>query len=76
MNKEGYSANFLWGFDDDSIEYLGYEFANAKTEAYQKEVWTELVEKIKKTVDSEGIPESDVMFVCNECGVSGKINKQ
>lgn len=28
-----------------------------------------------KTGSSEGIPEADVMFVCNECGGSGKIKK-
>lgn len=44
-----YSANFLWGFEDNSIEALGYEFANAKTEEYQKECWKALVEKIKST---------------------------
>lgn len=42
-----YRANFLFGFDDDSIESLGYELANGKTEAYLKEVWQELVDKIK-----------------------------
>lgn len=29
-----------------------------------------------KTGGSEGIPEADVMFVCNECNGTGKINKQ
>lgn len=42
MDKQ-YSADFLFGFADDSIESLGYEFANAKTEAYQKECWEQLV---------------------------------
>lgn len=45
-----YSANFLWGFSDGSIEALGYEFANAKTEEYQKECWSALVEAIKQSV--------------------------
>lgn len=48
MEKE-YTANFLWGFPDDSIEAIGYEFANAKTEEYQKECWEELVKRIKET---------------------------
>jgi hypothetical protein len=48
-NDKQYSANFLWGFEDNSIEALGYEFANAKTEEYQKECWKALVEKIKST---------------------------
>jgi hypothetical protein len=41
-----YNADFLWGFDDDSIEALGYEFANAKTEEYQKECWNDLIKTI------------------------------
>lgn len=45
-----YSANFLWGFADGSIEALGYEFANAKTEEYQKECWSALLETIKQSV--------------------------
>ena len=43
-----YKANFLWGNPDDSIEAMGYEFANAKTEAYQKECWDELLRRIKQ----------------------------
>lgn len=43
----GYSANFLWGFPDDSKESIGYEFANAKTEQYQKKMWEALLQKIK-----------------------------
>lgn len=45
-NSQEYRANFLWGFEDDSIEVLGYEFANGKTEAYLKEVWEQLVQLI------------------------------
>jgi hypothetical protein len=44
-----YSANFLFGFDDNSIESIGYEFANAKTEEYQKECW----EAIKQYFNQE-----------------------
>jgi len=49
QNKNEYKANFLFGFEDDSVEALGYEFANAKTEEYQKECWNALVEKIKES---------------------------
>lgn len=48
-----YTANFLWGFEDDSIEAIGYEFANAKTEEYQKECWLALIEKIKCSENTE-----------------------
>ena len=43
-----YKANFLWGFNDDSIESIGYEFANAKTEEYQKECWNELLMRVRQ----------------------------
>ena len=42
-----YKAEFLWNDKPDSIEALGYEFANAKTEEYRKQVWNELVKRIK-----------------------------
>jgi len=45
-SKIKYSANFLWGYDDNSIESLGYEFANAKTEEYQKEIWEEILKAL------------------------------
>ena len=57
-----YNANFLWGHDDNSIESLGYEFANAKTEEYQKECWEALKQAIKiscNPVLSEVSPPSD-----------------
>ena len=44
-----YRANFLWPHEEDSIEALGYEFANANTEEYQRVCWEELVSKIKKS---------------------------
>lgn len=44
-----YRANFLWGFPEESIEALGYEFANGKTEEYLKECWAALIDKIKST---------------------------
>ena len=34
MNK--YKANFLWPAEDGSIEFMLYEFANARTEEYRK----------------------------------------
>lgn len=36
-------ADFLWPHEDGSLEALGYEFANAKTEEYRREVWRALV---------------------------------
>lgn len=33
-------------------------------------------EREGKTGGNEGIPEADVMFVCSECGGSGKVSKQ
>lgn len=53
MSKEKYKANFLWGFEDGTVEVLGYEFANAKTEEYRKACWDELVKKLK----GEGVGE-------------------
>lgn len=53
LNKAEYKANFLFGFEDNSVEALGYEFANAKTEEYQKECWSDLVEKIKQKDSDE-----------------------
>jgi len=44
-----YRANFLWGYGDDSIESLGYEFANAVTEEYQEACWKELKKSIKSS---------------------------
>lgn len=52
-DKEKYNANFLWGFGDDSIEALGYEFANAKTENYQKACWGDLIQKIKESTSED-----------------------
>lgn len=48
-SETGYRANFLWGFEDNTIESIGYEFANGKTEAYIKECWDELVKRIKES---------------------------
>ncbi len=42
-----FKANFLWPHEDGSIEQLGYEFANAKTEEYRKEIWSEIVKRTK-----------------------------
>lgn len=47
QGEGNYRANFLFGFDDESIESLGYEFANGKTEEYLKECWDALLDKIK-----------------------------
>lgn len=39
VKETSYSADFLWPFRDGSVEEAGYEFANAKTEEYQKLWW-------------------------------------
>jgi len=36
-------ADFLWPYDEGSIEEAGYEFANGKTEAYREQWWDILV---------------------------------
>jgi hypothetical protein len=45
-------ANFLWEFEDDSIETAGYEFANAMTEEYRHEAWLVLLACIKEEAES------------------------
>ena len=39
-------ADFLWPHDEGSVEAAGYEFANAKTEAYRQQWWDILCESI------------------------------
>ena len=46
--KEKIRANFLWPTEDGSVEAAGYEFANAKTEAYQKLWWSILLDTAKE----------------------------
>lgn len=63
MSKEAevkYSANFLWGHDDDSIETLGYEFANAKTEEYQRECWQQLIDKLKNLSSPQEVTDEEI----------------
>ena len=62
-----YSANFLCGFPDDSIESLGYEFANAKTEAYQKECWDALMKKIREKAICSNCEDEIEHPLCNSC---------
>ena len=52
-HEKEYSADFLWPFEDDSIEEAGFEFANAKTEEYQEQWWNILIERIKEGKDNE-----------------------
>lgn len=47
-----YQANFLWGFEDGSLESIGYEFCNAKTEEYCRMQWRFLKEKIAKPANA------------------------
>ena len=54
----GYKANFLWGFEDSSLESIGYEFCNAKTEEYCRMQWGFLKEKIEE-INEETAAERD-----------------
>lgn len=46
-----YKADFLWGFDEGSIEEAGYEFANAINEEYRKVWWENLKDRIRAEND-------------------------
>ena len=46
LPTQEYRANFLWPHDKGSIEEAGYEFVNAKTEAYREQWWDILKERI------------------------------
>jgi len=41
-------TEFLYPYEDGSIEEAGYEFANGLTEAYRKQWWDILVTRIKE----------------------------
>lgn len=41
-----YYANFLWPYEEGSIDEAGYEFANARTEEYQRRWWITLLFRI------------------------------
>lgn len=43
-----YNADFLWPHEDDSLESILYEFANAKSEDYRKQQY----ESIKEIIES------------------------
>jgi len=55
-DAERIKANFLWPAEDGSIEAAGYEFANAKTEAYQKQWWGILLATAKEEVQKKPEP--------------------
>ena len=40
--QQRYKASFLWPHEDGSIESLGYEFVNAKTEEFRMHMWDAL----------------------------------
>lgn len=44
--KRRHPANFLWPYEDGSVEEAGYEFVNGKTEPYRKLWWKELKRRI------------------------------
>jgi hypothetical protein len=42
-----YKAEFLWPNEDGSVEEAGYEFANARTDNYQRQWWRILLDRAK-----------------------------
>lgn len=48
QTEEVYKADFLWGYEEGSVEEAGYEFANAIGEAYQEFWWNKLLERTKE----------------------------
>ncbi len=50
------SADFLWPVEKGSVEEAGYEFANAKTDAYQFDWWKILLKRASEIelIESEG----------------------
>jgi hypothetical protein len=67
MSVKEYKADFLWPHQDGSLEQLGYEFANAKTEKYRREIWVELISRIK----GDGNPVASTESTCNLQSVNG-----
>lgn len=63
---KGYRANFLWPPEDDSIEQIGYEFANGKTDEYQKQSWELLVNAIREKAKSDIIKRLSEVKTYNE----------
>ena len=55
LKLENTKADFLWPFEECSLEEAGYEFCNAKTEEYRKEWWDILVDKFALSFKSKGI---------------------
>lgn len=47
IGSASYRANFLWPHARGSIKEAGYEFANARTEAYRQEWWKELLARVR-----------------------------
>lgn len=45
---EEYKANFLWGSEEGSLESLLYDFANALTEEYRKEIYKAIHDLLKE----------------------------
>lgn len=43
--SDDYKANFLWPYEDGSIEEAGYEFRNGMSEEYVKQWWETLLER-------------------------------
>ena len=65
MNDEiKYNASFLWPYEEGSLEELGYQFANAITENYQKQVWNEIINKFQ----NKGNNQDKNFETCPICG--------
>jgi hypothetical protein len=71
-----YRANFLWPYEDGSIEALGYEFANGKTEAYRKEVWEALVRQLAEAREREKVAVNLAMEAKDVCASQERLCNQ
>jgi len=64
--SEKYKADFLWPYDDDSIESLGYNFANCKTEEMRKEYWKEILNRINKEAKEVPVTNDEAIKLLKE----------
>lgn len=63
--KPKYRAEFLWKAEEGSVEEAGYEFVNAGTEEYRKEMWDVLLQRATKRdsgKDKELLDEADSLL--------------
>ena len=53
-----YRADFLWPYEEGSIEEAGYAFANSFTEASRRQWWDVLIARVRGEPD----PESPILI--------------